>query len=121
VRRVAGDFSGGARATLAAAYQLTAGFSSDTAPQVLWSFAGDGHLATTPIVVNNYVFIGSTSGNLYAVDATSGQQVWTQNLGAAIPANAEYNGTYTSLAAGDGLLLVPNGTKLTAFVLSTNP
>jgi outer membrane protein assembly factor BamB len=89
--------------------------------QVLWSFAGDGLLVTTPIVVDNYVFIGSSSGNVYAVDATSGHQVWTKNMGAAIPANSEYNNTYTSLTAGDGLLLVPNGTKLAAFVLSTNP
>jgi outer membrane protein assembly factor BamB len=90
--------------------------------QVLWSFAGDGQLDTAPIVVNNYVFIGSQSGNLYALDASSGQQVWNQNLGAAIPATDEYGIViYTGLAAGDGLLVVPNGTKVTAFVLSTTP
>jgi outer membrane protein assembly factor BamB len=90
--------------------------------QVLWSFAGDGQLDTAPIVVNNYVFIGSQSGNLYALDASSGQQVWTQNMGAAIPATNEYGiAIYSALAAGDGLLVVPNGTKVTAFVLSTNP
>ena len=90
--------------------------------QVLWSFAGDGQLATAPIVVNGYVFIGSGTGNLYALDAASGQQLWTMNLGAAIPASAEYGVVqYTGLAAGDGLLVVPNGTKVTAYVLSTNP
>jgi outer membrane protein assembly factor BamB len=90
--------------------------------QVLWSFAGDGQLATAPIVVNSYVFIGSQSGNLYALDSSSGQQVWNQNLGAAIPATQEYGVVqYTGLAAGDGLLVVPNGTKVTAFVLSTTP
>jgi outer membrane protein assembly factor BamB len=72
--------------------------------------------------VNNYVFIGSQSGNLYALDASSGQQVWSQNLGAAIPASNEYGVVlYSGLAAGDGLLVVPSGTKLTAFVLSTSP
>jgi outer membrane protein assembly factor BamB len=90
--------------------------------QVLWSFAGDGQLTTAPIVVNSYVFVGSGSGNLYALDAASGQQLWNQNLGAAIPANNEYTLTeYTGLAAGDGLLVVPNGTKVTAFVLSASP
>jgi outer membrane protein assembly factor BamB len=90
--------------------------------QVLWSFAGDGQLDTAPIVVNNYVFIGSQSGNLYALDATSGQQVWAQNMGAAIPAINEHTEIiYSGLAAGDGLLLVPSGTKVTAFLLSTNP
>jgi outer membrane protein assembly factor BamB len=90
--------------------------------QILWSFAGDGQLSSAPIVVNNYVFIGSGNGNLYALDAVSGQQVWSQNLGAAIPSSGEYGVVlYTGLAAGDGLLVVPNGTKVTAFVLSTSP
>jgi outer membrane protein assembly factor BamB len=62
----------------------------------VWSFAGDGALVTAPLVVNNYVFIGSSNGNLYALDGTSGAQLWTKNLGAALP-------------AGDGLLIVPAG------------
>jgi len=52
--------------------------------QVLWSFAGDGTLTNAPVVVDKYVFIGSTNGNLYALDATSGTQLWTKNLGAPI-------------------------------------
>jgi outer membrane protein assembly factor BamB len=91
---------------------------------VLWSpgFTGDGGLVTAPITVNNWVFVGSSSGNLYAVDATTGQQVWTQNLGAAIPSsNPSGTDFYTGLAAGDGLLLVPNGNNVTAFTLSTSP
>ena len=40
-------------------------------------------LDTSPMVVNNYVFIGSSSGNLYALDATAGAPLWTKNLGAA--------------------------------------
>ena len=90
--------------------------------QILWSFAGDGQLSSAPIVVNNYVFIGSGGGNLYALDAATGQQVWTQSLGAAIPPSTEYGPVlYTGLAAGDGLLVVPNGTKVTAYTLSTSP
>jgi PQQ-like domain len=42
------------------------------------AFAGDGQLATAPIVVNNYVFIGSQSGNLYALDASTGQ--WSRTM-----------------------------------------
>jgi outer membrane protein assembly factor BamB len=90
--------------------------------QILWSFAGDGQLSSAAIVVNNYVFIGSGGGNLYALDGTTGQQVWTQSLGAAIPPSTEYGPVmYTGLAAGDGLLVVPNGTKVTAYTLSTSP
>ena len=92
--------------------------------QVDWSFAGDGTLVTSPIVVNNYVFVGSTSGNLYGLDATTGTLLWTQNLGAAI-AGPETGGYalqgYSGLSAGDGLLIVPAGNTVTAYVLSTNP
>ncbi|HYK99570.1 MAG TPA: PQQ-binding-like beta-propeller repeat protein [Steroidobacteraceae bacterium] len=90
--------------------------------QILWSFAGDGQLSSAPIVVNGYVFIGSGGGNLYALDVTTGQQVWTQSLGAAVPPTNEYGPIlYTGLAAGDGWLVVPNGTRVTAYVLSTSP
>jgi outer membrane protein assembly factor BamB len=92
--------------------------------QVNWSFAGDGLLVTAPIVVNNYVFVGSSSGNLYALNASTGAQVWNQNLGAPIPGPATGGSALqgqTGLAAGDGLLIVPAGNTVTAYVLSTNP
>jgi len=89
---------------------------------ILWSFAGDGQLVTAPIAVNNYVIIGSSGGNLYILDATTGQTVLTKNLGAAIPATNEFGTSiYSGLAAGDGIVVVPNGTQVTAFVLSTSP
>lgn len=90
---------------------------------VIWSFAGDGNLTTSPILVNQYVFIGSTSGNLYALDASTGQQLWSTNLGAALPQGARYDTSIplSGLSAGDGLLLVPAGNTLTAFTLSTHP
>ncbi|HUO80179.1 MAG TPA: PQQ-binding-like beta-propeller repeat protein [Steroidobacteraceae bacterium] len=90
---------------------------------VQWSFAGDGTLTSSPIVVNQYVFIGSSSGMLYALDGATGQQVWAQNLGAPLPHTEGWDAgmIYSGLAAGDGLLVVPAGTKLTAYTLSTNP
>lgn len=90
--------------------------------QILWSFAGDGQLSSAPVVVNNYVFIGSAGGNVYALDGTTGAQVWTKNLGGAIPSSGEYGTVqFTGLAAGNGLLVVPNGTKVTAYTLSSSP
>lgn len=84
---------------------------------VQWSFTGDGQLSGAPIAVNQYVFIGSGSGNLYALDGTTGTQVWKVTLAAPIDANPAFSG----LAAGDGLLIVPSGTNVTAYTLSTNP
>lgn len=85
-----------------------------------WSFTGDGQLSGAPIAVNQYVFIGSSSGNLFAVDGSTGKQAWQVALGA--PVNTGSMGIPMSgLSAGDGLLVVPAGTKVTAYTLSTNP
>jgi len=90
---------------------------------VLWSFAGDGTLTTSPILVNSYVFIGATSGNLYMLDAATGVQLKVVNLGAAIPAGAGWGVAMpiSGLSAGDGLLVVPAGNTVSAFTLSTSP
>ena len=90
---------------------------------VNWSFNGDGLLVTSPLVVNQVVFVGSSSGNLYGVDTTAGTQLWQVNLGAALSPGPTFgvDTQITALAAGDGLLIVPTGHQITAFVLSTNP
>jgi outer membrane protein assembly factor BamB len=86
-----------------------------TTGQVLWSFAGDGGLTAAPLVVNQTIYIGSSSGTLYGLNA-SGQQIWSTQVGAAIPAPDEQNATLTTgLGAGDGLLVVPAGGVLAAY------
>lgn len=112
---------------------LPAAFTSDTAyfPEspnldavslssntVQWSFNGDNELDTPPLVVNDqYVITGSSLGHLYAIDATSGNSVWTQTL----------NGKVEQLAVGDGLLLVVTETgtdaagTLTAYTIASDP
>ena len=72
----------------------------------VWSFTGDGQLSTAPIVVNGLVIEGSSSGNVYALDATSGVQQWTDSTGAGV----------TSLAAGQRTLIVVSGSTITAYV-----
>ena len=93
--------------------------------QTTWSFSGDGKLTTPPLVVSNFVFVGSSGGNLYALDAGSGALLGTVNLGQAIagPQTGQVP-VYSSLpgmSAGDGLLIVPAGNTLHAFRLSANP
>jgi outer membrane protein assembly factor BamB len=86
---------------------------------VLWSFAGDGQLTGAPIAVNQYVFISSASGNLYALDGATGQQTWKVTLPA--PVDWQLAVPLSGLSAGDGLLVVPTGTKVATYVLSSNP
>jgi outer membrane protein assembly factor BamB len=87
---------------------------SSSTGSVLWSFTGDGTLLTAPVVVNNYLFIGSASGTLYMIDATTGTQLKAVTL-------APFVAVSSGLAAGDGVLIVPAGNAINAFSLSTNP
>ena len=83
--------------------------------QQLWSFVGDGALQSAPLIVNQTIYIGGNSGTLYGVN-TSGQQIWSTQVGAPIPAPDEQNGLLTTgLGAGDGLLIVPTDSILVAY------
>jgi len=44
--------------------------------QVKWKFHTDGQVISSPAVANGMAFVGSTDGNLYAVDLESGAQKW---------------------------------------------
>jgi len=87
---------------------------------VMWRFAGDGTLTTSPITVSSYTFIGSSSGNLYAVDNASGKLAWTYNIGSPFSRGASWNSgvPLTGLSAGAGMLVVPGGNALIAFRLA---
>jgi outer membrane protein assembly factor BamB len=82
---------------------------------VLWSFAGDGQLGTAPIVVDDFVFIGSQSGMLYALDVATGHVRFSVNTGASIAPTMDGFGMMSSLSAGDGLVLVPTAAAIVAY------
>ena len=90
---------------------------------VLWNFAGDGSLQSAVLVVNDYVYVGSAQGKLYAVNAATGQQAWVTTAGTSIPYVDEHNSSQplTSFAAGEGLLVVPTSTTLVAYEGDTTP
>ena len=75
-----------------------------------WTFSGDGHLDTAPIVVGGLVFVGSSAGQVYALDATTGTTSWSTSVGAPIPGN-----DIQGLAAANGTLVVSAGAELMAY------
>ncbi len=84
---------------------------------VKWSFTGDGTLSSAPIVLNGTVYIGSTSGKLFAVDESTGTNVWTGTVGAAVnrPDEMNVSDPITGLSAGEGLIVVPASNLLVAY------
>ena len=102
-------------------YFLNAGTLKGTdlaSGNVLWNFKGDGGLVSAPVVIDQTVFIGSSSGNVYALDAVTGAKLWKVNAGGAIARPDEINiRLLTGLGAGEGYLVVPAGNVLTAWRL----
>lgn len=91
-----------------------------SAGSTLWTFVSpnaSATLVTAPIVVNGDVIVGDSAGAVYALDLGSGQTVWNGSAGAAILAPDEQNVSQplTGLGAGEGYLVVPAGSTLTAF------
>ncbi len=96
-----------------------AGVSTSAAPRQLprvkWSFPTGDRIVASPVYADGLVYIGSDDGNVYAVDATSGQQRWMQATGgpvAATPAVADgrayvgsYDGKFYAFNAKTGALL----------------
>jgi outer membrane protein assembly factor BamB len=90
---------------------------------VIWNFSGDGFLQSAVLVVNDYVYVGSAQGKLYAVDAATGQQVWSTTASSSIPYVDEQNVSQplTGFAAAEGLLVVPTSTTLVAYEGDSTP
>jgi outer membrane protein assembly factor BamB len=82
----------------------------------LWTYAADPTLNTAPLVIDNMVAVGSSSGAVYLIDATTGNQVWNGQAAAGVSPTYEGQASVpTGLGAGGGYLLVPGGNTLTGW------
>jgi outer membrane protein assembly factor BamB len=80
--RHSGDFGDGGPATLGG---------------VQWRFATGGAVRSSPAVVGDWLYVGSSDGHLYALNRTTGSRRWSVDLGSPV------NG---SPAVADGLVVV---------------
>lgn len=69
-------------------YQPNPGFSAADVPKlkVKWAFGfpGENMAAAQPTVVGGRIFIGSSSGKIYSLDAATGCYYWIYNAGANV-------------------------------------
>jgi hypothetical protein len=77
-----------------------------------WTFAGDGTLNTSAVIVNDQLFIGSSTGNVYELDANAGTQTSVVNVGGPDGGTMSVApGSETvSIAVAGGHLIVPTST-----------
>ncbi len=57
----------------------------------VWAFKCGDAIETTPLVVGNVVYVACLDKHLYAIDLTTGQQVWKRKLG-SFKASPGYDG-----------------------------
>lgn len=81
----------------------------------IWSFAGDGGISLLPIKVNETVFVGSSSGQLWGLEGVTGKEQWSTNVGDPIVANVCCASPSAGLAEADGFLVVPASSSLVAY------
>ena len=82
--------------------------------QIKWKFHTDGQVISSPAVANGMVFVGSTDGNLYAVDLESGTQKWKLFTGVRVTSSpavengvvyfGSYSGRFYAVDAASGKL-----------------
>ena len=53
-------------------------------PSVLWRFATDGPVLSSPAVIDGRAYFGSDDGFLYAVDINTGAEAWRFRTGGAV-------------------------------------
>jgi len=87
---------------------------------VKWTFTGESAVCSA-MVISQYVIAEGCGGKLYGLDAATGQQLWLADPGAPSIWNFTSQLPLQGMAAGDGILVIPAGTKLIAYTLATNP
>jgi outer membrane protein assembly factor BamB len=80
---------------------LTAVDNSSNA--VLWSQPGDGHLRSTPVIMDGKVAMGSTTGKVFLFDEQTGQPIWSADTGVNTGSTAP---VYLGLAVAENMLFV---------------
>lgn len=71
--------------------------TSVTSPVLLWKFNASSSIASGPAIVNGMIYFGSGNGTIFALNASSGDQIWNRTT----PMSAD-----TSPAVVDGVVYI---------------
>lgn len=70
--------------------------------QIKWTFHTSGRVISSPAVSNGMIYVGSTDGNLYAVDLESGAQKWKFETKVRVPSSPAVSGSIVYFGSYDG-------------------
>lgn len=76
-----------------------------------WIFTTSGAVSSSPVVVNNTLYIGSDDYNIYAIDATTGSQKWKYTTGNFVRSSATILNDTLFIGSNDGYLYCLNATS----------
>jgi outer membrane protein assembly factor BamB len=69
---------------------------------VLWRFATNGPVRSSPLAAGDAVYVGSSDGFVYALDAATGAQKWAFDTKSAVSASPAIAGNLILIGARDG-------------------
>jgi outer membrane protein assembly factor BamB len=72
----------------------------------LWNFAPEGGFSGELAVANGVVYVGSATGGVYALDASTGSIIWRVPSGAAVTSGPSLSGTGLIFFGSDALYAV---------------
>ena len=76
--------------------------------RVKWKFHTDGRVISSPTIANGMVYVGSTDGNLYAIELESGTARWKFSTKVRVTSSAAVDGNVVYFASFDGSLYAVN-------------
>jgi outer membrane protein assembly factor BamB len=72
-------------------------------------------IVTSPVIAGQTLYVGTENSEVYGLSTTTGKVVWHGALPGVPGGGAQYSGPTSDIAVGNGLLVVPTGTQVTAF------
>src|SRR4029077_10018926 len=52
-----------------------------------WKFATGNRIVSSPVIDNKKIYFGSDDGNVYAIDAESGREIWKRSTKGPVPSS----------------------------------
>ena len=107
-------------------YETELGVNNAGGLALKWTYATGAFVESSPAVVNGVAYIGSDDGNLYALNASTGERLWSFSTGSVQPildAPAVADGV-VYIGSYDGILYAVNantGQRLWSFATGSNP